>query len=257
MDNNQNYTQEPINMNPQGISPFNSLKDPLFLTLCILITVLTALSFNVITLLLTIGMWMAYVSASKNESPISGVKLCSIAVKIDYILTWVASGLLALFGFLFVALSGAMADGIYEILTDSTLADIFESFGAEEALEEFFETLDEIMFETGMGLDSFLQILSITLGIGLIIAAIVCVIMNLVYTRNIVKFTTSLKNNLETRAPIVKANTVKVWMLVLAILNGISTLGSISSAGMLGLLTSAANLAMFIIAYILMKKYFE
>ncbi|MBR6050819.1 MAG: hypothetical protein IKP68_06410 [Clostridia bacterium] len=90
---------------------FNSaFTQPLFLAICVLLTIATALSafsvsinaengsfnigmsFNIILLLPTIGAWIIYGKAKNGASPIVGMKLVSGVVKANYILKYVAFG---------------------------------------------------------------------------------------------------------------------------------------------------------------------
>ena len=115
MDNNQNnfeqnnfeqqFTEPVVTLEPEEKKSVSAAKDPLFLVMCILLSVATVFSFGIIELLVVIGMWMAYASAQTDASLLSGAKLCAGSVKALYIITWVLIGSYFLLGFISLLLA--------------------------------------------------------------------------------------------------------------------------------------------------------
>lgn len=245
MDNNQNnfYGQaEPIKFTK---NIFDAIRDPLFLVICILTSVIVALSFDLIYLLLMIGMWMIFAAVKNGNSPLPGAKLCAGTLKALYILCWVAIPFMFVGGatlFIFSPILIAM----FESALDNGLGHIID-------LESFFEELEQFS-DLGISDESLWVIMIIGAGVALMIAAIVLLLFNIFFYKKLYVFAESLRDNIsDPTQPILHANTVKTWMLVFAIISGISALGFVFTDQFLLSGTTTAN---YILLYIWVKKNF-
>ena len=256
MDNNQNnfeqnnfeqqFTEPVVTLEPEEKKSVSAAKDPLFLVMCILLSVATVFSFGIIELLVVIGMWIAYANAQSGKSLLSGAKLCAGSVKALYSITWVLIGSYFLLGFisLLLALTPTPA------LIDNFERIIYELLDEYEELRPFFYRI----FESGLELAIIILTFLLLGGIALIISAIILIFINIFFNKNLCKLAYSIRDNLASGAPVVKANTVAIWLIVLAVFQGIGILSSITDFG--AFVSSGATLALYIITYIWIKKYF-
>ena len=241
----QPATEPVVTLEPEPIikKPILAVKDNLFLVMCILISVATVFSFELIELLLAIGMWIAYANVKSDKSLVSPAKLCATAMKVGYILTWVVSVI-------------ALVCGIILLVSSVALPAIFAEAGALDVIyesEELGLIFDE--FAT-MGIAQELLILMafIFLSVFLIVLCVVMILLNIFFIKNAYKFAESVRDNIEYDGPILKAKTVSTWVLVLAIFQGVSALGSIGNFS--AFVSTGATVALFIITYMWLKKYF-
>lgn len=128
---------------------------PLFLTIAILVSAATgasliAGSLNLLSALLTVGLWIAY-SASRSENTVlltSGMSVINVGMKIAYIIVNVACGIIMVCGFvvfaIFASLGGNLADAgldydsVIGILTESGIELTGEAPAIFEKLYEMF-----------------------------------------------------------------------------------------------------------------------
>lgn len=145
---------------------FNSaFTQPLFLVICILLTVATVLSafkftigsgsvnvgvsFNIIWLLLTIGAWIIYGKAKKGTSPLAGMKLVSGVVKVYYILKYVAYGFIIFFVWM-LAIGMSIFNLTLSPYLDSLIGGIFSMWsGAASILMRFSLAIIVTVFIAG------------------------------------------------------------------------------------------------------------
>ena len=118
--------------------------------------------------------------------------------------------------------------------------------GVSEAFESF--ALAEIAYEV------FIVTMLLVVGIFLIVMATILVFINIFFNKNVYKLAYSIRDNLTSDAPIVKAKTVSVWLIILSVFQGIGALDSLLDFK--SLVVSGTTLATYIIAYIWIKKYF-
>lgn len=250
MDNNgqQNFYSEPIDFEKPQKPSLKALEDPLFLALCILTTISSAISFDVFSILITIGMWMAYVNIQNAKSPLSGAKLVAGTLKALYIFNWVCVPIFFLIGAFCFIFSGVIgrSEGVMILFDKYVLAEI---------------NVTEYFLETGI-LDSFedisklITVASVVMGIALMFAAIVLILLNIFFFCKLYKFAASVRDSMTSEHDeILYADTVKTWLLVLAILNGISLPSAILSFS--DVLPIGITVAVYAVAYVWIKKHFS
>ena len=248
MDNNQNnfeqnFTEPVVPLEPEVKKPLLAVQDPLFLVMCVLISVSIAFSFNIFNLLLVIGMWIAFANAKSNGSILSGAKLCAGTMKANYIVWWVVIGMIYLLGVIVILLALVAPLGF-------TNTYFIDSFLEIDGVGEAFESL----VLSGLAYEVLYVMLLVISGITLLILATIFLFLNIFFNKNVYKFAYSLRDNISSGAPIVKAKTVSAWLMVLAIIQGLGVFGTLfdfESVAAVGTM-----LATYIIAYIWIKKYF-
>lgn len=233
---------------------------PLFLTLCIMISVLVCVELafsnvNVLTILLTIGMWISYSKARDGEKLGTGAVMVSGTLKAMKIILWVSTGILFFSGIVTVLLSDWFVSDAEDII-DAYLPEIMfslESVGITdlEIESEIFELLES--FEA-MGISSF-EVISIVVTVaGIIIAAValVMVLINVFYFRKLHLCAKSIceyeKGNTE---ELLCVKAVGNWLMVFGVL---SAVGAVLSLGESVLITEALTAAIYILASVFVKK---
>lgn len=229
-------------------APIKAIKDSLFLAMCIVMTVSVALAFDVITLLYTIGMWICYASAKKEQSILSGVSLCAGTSKASYIISWVLAIILAVMGVIMIVCAVPLSAFGAEAVEDLRVS--YEEFN-----EIFMVFLEPLITTSEISVSAFILILFIAGGIAAIISAAISAIIVVLFAKKLVAFLYSVKGNIESDAPIVNAGTIRIWILILGIFEGISALSAMAGDFTTGL-GGLASCAAFIIGYQLMKKHF-
>ncbi len=228
---------------PSGVNPEESAfvygmfkqecSSKLFLALCILASVspvMTLLSMGlsgiisaVIPALLAISCWLLYVSATQNKdvaSLVNPLKIVSVVTTVEWVINWVAVGLVGLAAIICFAGADAMDDAM-PMITDA--------FGGVITGDMF-----EGMFAV--------------LGIVMLIVAGVLVVINVFYYGNLRKMTASFKDSaMYGRFMVQKVGTVKTWLMVMGILSAISAISSFT-ASFFGGLASACGAAAMIVA---------
>lgn len=226
-----------VSLNEKVLTMF---KDPLFLTLCILISSSALLSLfsgsiPVIQTLFTIFIWLIFAKARNNSLDIQSMRCISGTIFASYIINWVAAGLLVL----------ASVIGIFGSIAMGGMPYIFEEIFEEAGLGIF----------SSISAGSFIVVLIFAFII-LLIAAVAIAAINFFGYRIIHRFAKSLYKSCESGVEALEpVNTIINWFLAFAIIQGVGTLFSISH--FLGFLANGATCATYIMAYLLFKKYFK
>ncbi len=205
-----------------------AFNDPLFMVMCILVTV-SILSFSVITLLVAIFMWMIFAKARSNMCDVNSMRSVSGTVYAMTILLWVSVGLL---GFLAVI---TMVGG-----------------GAAASLG-FFESIMDEAGLSGLGIAG--AALAWAIGVGMLIAAAIIALINWFIYIPVHKFTKSLYLSAQNGVfAFERAGYTSTLMLVMGILSALGALGSI--ANIVSLIAGGCTAATWIVAYVWVRKYF-
>lgn len=258
MDNNQNnfeqenfeqekfdqeFTEPTIPLEPETKKPILAVKDPLFLVMCILISVSVAFAFNIFNLLLVIGMWIAFACVNNESTLLSGAKLCAGTMKANYIVLWVVIGLGYLAGVLIILLTLAAPVAFTNTYFIDSLLEI-------DGVGEAFESV----ILSGVAYEVVLFIMLLFCGIFTIIMATALIFVNIFFNRNVCKFANSIRDNIANGTPIIKAKTVSIWLIVFSVFQGLSLLGLLYDFE--SLISTGTIFATYIIAYIWIKKHF-
>lgn len=236
---------EPVSLNPVADRVTSALKDNLFLALCVAFTVSTGLSviagsINVIYILLTIFLWVAYSKAINNSDSSDSLRCISGTVYAQYIIDNVAAILIMVCGVIFTA-TFLNANNLTEMI-EKTMSDLpkelkdvipkIESYGAEE-----------------------LSILLRLIGPILIVIGILTLLINFFSIRKIHKFIKSTYLSMSFRAPFIeKINATRNWLIVFAVFYGLATFYTM--VNILSLLINGGVCVSIILAVIIINKYF-
>ena len=255
------------------IDPVNRLKEafgsPLFLTLAILVSVVTGVgiflfSFNIFYILTTIGVWLVYASAKSDGALNSnGLAMISGTAKAVKIVSLVMAILIIVLAVVFAGLCSVSIPSIME--EDLTVYDLkaavyeaLEESGAVvsingSTIEEVFDALEEAVGTAGISLSSFFVIFIVIVAVSLLIIGAVLLVLSLTFCRTLHKFHKSVCENAKCGAEIQKAKSLKVWLMVLGIL---SAIGALSAGVEVSMLSSFAGAGVYIVGSVWVSKYF-
>ncbi len=231
---------EPINFNPIGDRVSAALKDNLFLVLCISVSASALFSFlggglPVITILLTIFLWITYAKTVKNEDPSESLRCISGTVYAQYIIDKVSAIICIVSGVLLVLAGNGILNEIENLSSNAEYEKLLEKYPA----------FDEISFTL------FLKLI----GPCFIILGVLTYLINFLGMKKIHQFIKSAYQGMNFKVPFLeKPKATKNWLIVFAVIYGLSTLGSIPHIIALG--TNGGIFVALIITIILMNKYF-
>lgn len=233
--------QAQIQSNPAAQSILKALKDSLFLVICILfsVSVVMALandSLSVPSILIAVFLWLTYAQSQKDIADAKHLRCISGAVYANYVITYVAAGLVLLLGVIFTAAFSLIAGD--PGLIEGMLADVADvDIGA---LTEMFAIIPS----------------AVILVVFAIVAAII-VVMNVFSMRYIHRFAQSVYKSIEAGALNLKyVDTAKIWLFVFGGFSAISCLSSLSDGLITAALSTGADAAACILAGLLIRKYF-
>jgi len=229
---------------------------PLYLAVCILVTIITAINFiahgfDLLSLLFMIAGWVTYGKAKKNESPISGVKFTRGVLIAQYVLNYIAGGMLILAGIGLVTLHFTTGFTFREVIDEAMNKISVYGIGnipvagdyIEDYLAYFAEVYQRAMEEisaVGISESALHGIIFISVSMCLALAGAVVLLFNVLYTRILVVFAGSIcKNAEDPSVDVVKAKAVKNWLMVMGVLTAVGILGNFRGIFTIGV-TSAA-----------------
>lgn len=212
----------------------------MFLTLAILVSASTlfglfAGTVDVIKVLFTIFVWMAYAAAKKNTLKPSNIRNISGTFCAMKILVWVVVGCLGFLGILTLIFGSAIGASIadaFNRVSGSSLNLAYAAYGSSA--------------------------LSVIIFVAVLIGVALLIVMNLGYI-TLHKFFKSLYQNLD--AGIYSAENAKAasgWSLAFGIITGLGALGSLNSNNdnsFLSFVAGGSLAAAFILLYIMIKKF--
>lgn len=232
---------------------------PLYLAICILVTVIAAIQFisggfELLTLLFMIAGWVTYGKAKKNESPLSGMKFTKGVLTAKYVLNYIGGGLLILAGLGLVA---------FHFTTGLTFKELFdEAFGNLEryGLSEIpvigenasyyisyiysaYQDVVDSFAMAGISESVLHSIVFISIGMCITITGALVLLFNVLYTRKLCVFSGSLcENAADPNADILKAKAAKNWLMVIGILTAIGCVARIWTVSFFMIGITAATL---------------
>jgi hypothetical protein len=226
-------------INPLLAKTDSLIKDNLFLAVCILQSVATAVplfgdfkSFNILTLLITIFLWIIFADSKKGELPnpsrirvISGV-LCAYKI-----LLYVAAGLCALLG-------------------------VICFFSASAFIKYFTDAFSESA-EITTDLDKILSVGGWVIGIAFLFVAVFIAVLTYFSYAKMHGFVRSCYTNIQNGYnSLDNRNVTSIWLIIFAVLLGIGALGSLAESPITAVV-NGVNCATCILSYILLKKYYS
>lgn len=265
--NDQNFDQNsyvpPVTeaINPEVLRPRLDLRaafsSGLFLAICILTTILTVVgSFtitlsegefstsygvDVLTLLITIGLWITYSSAKSAQGPLkkSGLTMVSGTIKAIRILTWVGTSIILVCALLFAVAAILAPDTFYDEFVEAVRVE----FNTEEFKSAMTALLGQEFIDTylrDVDYSALMPIVLVALGIIVCFAMVIALIFNVTFYKRLHQFAKSMCYCAENPDALPEyANTVAIWLLVLGILTIFSGISGV----------------LMILGYIFIKKY--
>ncbi|MBQ8868966.1 MAG: hypothetical protein IJ027_04520 [Oscillospiraceae bacterium] len=224
--------------NPIGEKVMAALKDKLFLVLCILLTAASALSvigdsIQVLNILFTIFLWIAYSKAQKNIVDTKQLRNVSGVAYAQYIIFNVVSVILLVCGVILGVVLGFLGGG-------GLSNELLSQFG------EFDVSIAGILV-TASGWLFFIIFTVIAVALFLI---------NLFCFRKLHGLAKSVYQSIESYTPTVNyAVAAKNWLIVLGVLSAVSAATSISGENFLPAVADACGAAATILAGLLVNKY--
>lgn len=256
-----------------------ALASPLMLAISILVSISTLFSLfhslfspnTIIMILMTIGCWMAFASAKKSNSPEGGLKLLYGSAKANYIIAWVVIGILLIAGIAMLValpyLGAVMPELDLRIVAInggygfSINGDLYASAEISDAIEIIANTVDISSFndylslfrETAILEAAIWQVIVATISISLVISLAFIILFNIFFNRPLYLMIKSVrKSDAENINAISHAKTVRIWCFVLGIFAAIFAILSFMLIPSL-----AVSAALYIVASVMIKKYFE
>lgn len=232
---------QPVNTAAAKILP--ALKDPLFLVLCILMSVsclfgMASGNFSVITVLLTVFLWLSYAGARKDKLPTNHLRFISGTVFAQYVIVYVIAGLFLLLGVVFALVFNALVDDT------ELMQGILSGFITSPA--------DLAIFTEALGMISGGVVVVI---FGLI--SILLVVINVFSMRYYHGFAQSVYKSLESGTLALKyVKASRAWFIVTAVCTGFSVLSSLLGSGADAALGSnSTNLGIVLMCILLINKH--
>lgn len=234
------------------------LKDDLFLILCILETTAVGVgvlngNLSLLGVLFTIFLWMAWSKARGDQLDIDSMRRISGTIFAKHVINWVLFGATVLSGILITACAGTIArstDKIKEMI-DSIDMD-FELNMIKDAFVTTFEGIELV--------PEVITAILVGIGILLIIVAIVIALVNIFGTGKLHKFAKTLYISADKdENSLVSLNGARVWLLIYGIYMGISAINNLTLIAEMpfAFISSACSAAVYIVAYMLVKKHFD
>ena len=251
------------------IDPTNRIKEaygsPLFLTLAILVSAATLAglmlwsSFNILYILTTIGMWIAYAAAKKPvfDSNNKGLSMISGTAKAAKIIMLVAAIILLVCAIILTGVCAVMIPALAEEDVMMTIYDLEYYLEQEAGMAlTIDEELNALLYEAfGDALFSAAALITAVFVIMIVVfffVGIILLVLSLTFYKTLHKFCRSVCENVKCGAPIEKANSLKAWLIVLGVFSAIGALGSLVYLD----ISAIAEAGIYIVGYVWVKKYF-
>lgn len=224
------------------------LRDKLFLTLCILLsvsfgaTVLSGSGIPITSLLFVIFLWIVYSKAKKGVVDVANMRNVSGVVYAEYIIMNVSAILLivcgVLFGFLFSFVSESAE------ATDAMMQGIKIGLAAAEIPFEITQTLAVVI---GWVLAVFFAVVGV-----------ITLLVSIFAWRKLHRFVKSVYTGVQNggQTPVVNVKTAKNWLWVFGIINALSALSSLLSFNIFTIAATGCAAAAFIVGAQLIEKHF-
>ncbi len=220
-------------------------QDKLFLALCTLVSASLGLGIlygdlSVLTLLFTIFLWMIYAKVQKGENPVSNMRCISGCLCAMKVIAWV--------GCILAGLVTCLFGWVY-----STFGTVLSTSQVQESVREAFQEEGLLRFY-GL-IAGFSAAMIMTLIMILLVLVTVVTVLAIIASHAMHFFAKSLYRNAEAEEPkLAGVDGAKNWMLVMGIYYGIIALANIPV--MPAVASHGCMAAVYIISYILVKKYF-
>lgn len=230
-----------------------------FLALTIITTVQAAASLlggeiEVFSVLFCIGFWLIYSAAKKGTlaENRTGLSMVSGTVKAEFILIWVAVGIMAVCGVIVLIMSplaGAAPEAFLQELTEE-LRDTDLNFYFHLTTPEGTQAFN--LFDSATLSPAVITAFMALLGVVLLIIAAVFTLLNIFYFRNVHKLTKSACVSFESGVyNLAKLKTVKTWFLVMGIFGALSLADTLIGDNIFVTVASACDTAVYFMLFAL------
>lgn len=242
---------EPVSLNPAADKVLPALKDKLFLVICILYSAVSVFSLalgsvSIINILLTVFMWLAYVDATKgiaNEKHLRGI---SGTVYASYILGNVAAILLMVCGVLLGVVTATLTASYTSM---GEFVDGLVNSLEQQGFSDFATTISGLTYES-------IIIMGWIVSIALVFGSVAALVINIISMKKIHGLTKSIYQGIMYPNPDFRyARATKGWLIFFAVCSGISITGQLRTGAALSIIVALCNLAITILAIILVDKY--
>ena len=218
----------------------------LFLILCVLASVgpvvsiissgLAGIIGVAISAIYAISLWLMYLASTKSENaaPFVGpLKAVNILTTVEWVINWIASGLLILCGIIFMVGANAVDDVFVKVT-------VYLPESVTDVISEL--EVDSIM---------------IIMGVVVFLVAAIVIAFNIFFYGKLRKCTASFKNSaISGTLALEKVVACKNWLMVIGVINAISAISNFSASAMAGV-TSLCSAAACIIASLVLKSVKE
>lgn len=219
-----------------------ALKDPLFLVVCILLSVsclmsLSAGSVPLIDILITVFLWLTYAQARKDVADAEHLRCVSGALYAQYVITYIAAGLVVVMGVIF-----AIA---FNIVT-SSMDGFWEALLGELADAETVASLMAIL-PTVSG--------AVILVLCVLVSGVI-IVLNIFTMRYLHRFAKSVYRSIEQGVYALQyANAAKILLFILGGLAAVSCLSDLASNEFGSFVANASSGGCAILSGLLIRKY--
>lgn len=221
-----------------------ALRDPLFLVVCILLSVtclmsLTAGSVPLIDILITVFLWLTYAQANKDIADANHLRCVSGAVYAQYVISYVVAVLVLVVGVIVSVALGAMG---------GSMAGVWDEVLGELAQEEAFALVMAILPSVSGAVIIALCAL----------VTVAVIVFNIFTMRYLHRFAKSVYRSIEQGTGALEhVNAAKIVLFILGGFAIVSGLSSLVDGQFAGFLSNAASGGCSIIAGLLVRKYLD
>lgn len=229
-------------VNPVAQRVLAMFNNPLYLVICILSS--AAAVFNIcnknlplLGILTTIFMWLIFSKARKGIADHGNMRCVSGTIFAQYVVIWVATGILVALGGLCCLVLAGLSAGDYMYSVYNYVYDYAGSYA------------DTII--------SLLSVSAVFFAILIVIIAAVVVVFNVLGIRSIHRFAKSLyESTASGNLAIVKRGAAQGWLMAFGILSAVGAVGTAFKSGV-SFLASGCTAAAYIIGSVLVGKFFS
>ncbi|MBQ2251701.1 MAG: hypothetical protein II329_01910 [Clostridia bacterium] len=239
-----------------------------FLTATIAFTVMAGASLilgtlDVFAILFTVGMWLAYTSASKSGFPLKDMKFLSGVVKAYYIVSIIGIVCLVISGIILIATGPSVMKAEGEVremidVIDQNFAFNWSSVAVEEGvtISSLGGFLLYVSTKLEMSVATFIGIFMVVLGVILIVSAVISILINEFFIhklgKQMKKTVAALELGTDTE---LKLGGIKAWFIVIGVFSALSAVSVFTTFDILLFASEGASaVACFALAEALKEK---
>lgn len=239
-----------------------------FLTATIAYTVMAVAllrwgTIDVFAILFTVGMWLAYTSASKSGFPLKDMKFLSGVVKAYYIVSIIGIVCLVILGIILIATGPSVMKAESEIQNiiqamDQNIVVDWSAFAVDEEVifSSFADLANYISTTFKMNISTFLGIFMIIFGVIFIISAVISILINEFFIhklgKQMKKTVAALELGTDTE---LKLGGIKAWFIVIGVFSALSAVSVFTTFDILLFASEGASaVACFALAEALKEK---